>query len=84
LIQNIGADKVSIGIFDEKNQLEIVADNGLSDLFKAYLQKNSNVLKLYDKTYCFTIGDIDAERKSTEDSVAFFAEELKAAANWTF
>ncbi len=80
LIQNIGADKVSIGIFDEKNQLEIVADNGLSDLFKAYLQKNSNVLKLYDKTYCFTIGDIDAERRSAEDSVAFFAEELKAAA----
>ena len=79
LIKNIGADKVSVGIFDENHQLEIVADNGLSELFKKYLQSNSLANKLYKQTNYHIISAIEFTPTVEQHGVDFFEEGIKAA-----
>ena len=79
LIKNIGADKVSVGIFDENDQLDIVADNGLSELFKKYLQSNSLADKLYKQTNYHSISAIEFTPTAEQHGVDFFAEGIKAA-----
>jgi PAS domain S-box-containing protein len=79
LKKNIGADKVCIGLFDEKNQLKIVADNGLSESFKEHLQSNSFAGNHFKETNFVIISAFDAAPALQQNTAVFFAEGIKTA-----